>query len=122
MRYKPCTPCADHHGKVFPCFKDMCEYWGRIPQTVRDRESRGWSRQKALTTQGCDPRREELWQRYKDYIPYGLSMATIWYRLGKGWSEELAFTAPPYSKLKELLKQQNEPEQPAKGDNKNDIR
>lgn len=105
MRCKPCTPCIDHHGKVFPCFKDMCLYWGRIPQTVQYREIRGWSRQKALTTQGRNPRREELWQRYKDQIPYGLSMATIWHRLGKGWPEKLAFTAPSYSKLKDLLKQ-----------------
>lgn len=106
MRCKPCTPCADHNGKVFPCFKDMCEFWGRIPQTVREREARGWSRQKALTTQGFDPRREELWHTYKTRIPDELSMDTIWHRLGRGWPEELAFTAPPYSKLEDLLKQQ----------------
>lgn len=101
MRCKPCTPCADHHGKVFPCFKDMCVYWGCAPQTVRERELRGWPRQKALTTPVFGTRRKELWQRYKARIPYDLSMGTIWRRLGMGWPEELAFTAPLYSKLKD---------------------
>lgn len=108
MRCKPCTPCADHHGKVFPCFKDMCDYWGRLPQTVKWREARGWTRQKALTTQGFGTKRQDLWQKYKKRIPYELSWHTIWWRLKKGWPEDLAFTAPPYSKLKDLLKQQKE--------------
>lgn len=105
MRYKPCIPCLDHHGKVFPCFKDMCEYWGRSPGIVRYREKRGWSRQKALTTQRARASREYLWHKYKTRIPYELPMRTIWRRLENGWPEELAFTAPSYSKLKDLLKQ-----------------
>lgn len=88
---------TDHKGVVYESQNSMCYAWGIRPDTYSRRISRGWSKEKALTTRPrgkvIDPDGRE-WDTPKDMCEYwGVQYNTYLIRITKGgYSIEEALT------------------------------
>lgn len=97
-------PVEDHIGRTYPSITDMCEDYGILPVTYRNRITRGWSVEQALTTptdmiiSRAVPCEDHLGNKYrtkKDMcLAYGIDTTVFNYRMKSGWGLERALTQP----------------------------
>ncbi len=89
----------DHKGIEFPNFHAMCKAYNKFDNTVSCRLDRGWSLEKALTTEVKRIWKDHLGNRYlsrKDLCKhYNITVDTFYYRTTiVKWSLEKTLTTP----------------------------
>ena len=98
---------SDHLGNCFPTITEMCKHWNVKPCTFTYRIKRGWSVQEALTlsygyqklknnqsVQCCDHLGKAYSSLTRMAQAYGLTKATLSWRLQHLWPIEKALTHP----------------------------
>lgn len=90
----------DPHGVEFKSFNQMCIHYGTTQRTVKERLSKGWTLEDALTkfNQTNHPCIDHLGNRYASVkamlITYGINASVFRYRKQKGWDLKRILETP----------------------------
>lgn len=90
----------DHHGVEFKSFNQMCIHYGTTERTVKERLSKGWTLEDALTksNQTNHPCVDHLGNRYASVkamlITYGINASVFQSRKQKGWDLQRILETP----------------------------
>jgi len=103
-------PVTDHKGNKFSSFSKMCEFYNKPQNTVRNRLSRNWTLEQALTIDNNNQKHKvnhkKLWTDHKGNIytsasemckAYNISEKVFWSRIRIcKWDLEKTLTTPLY--------------------------
>ena len=90
----------DHHGAEFKSFNQMCIHYGTTQRTVKERLSKGWTLEDALTksNQTNHPCVDHLGNKFPSrkamLITYGINASVFKHRKQKGWDLKRILETP----------------------------